>query len=276
MTIEKSKSPVEFAAFERTGWDANIAGYDRAFGAVARQTVVPLLDAAAVGRGSRVLDVCAGPGMLTAAALARGAQAIGLDFSLTAVELARQNVLGGRFEQGDAQSLPFPDRSFDAVVCGYGLMHVPEPGLALAEMRRVLKTGGRAAVSVWDAAGVGFSLVYEAVRARGRLDVALPHGPDFFQFGTPAKMEAVLATVGFVDLAARSVAQSWRVDSADRYVEAILSGTVRARAVLAAQTGTAAVAVRAYLAHYLERFRGSDGVYAVPMPAVIGSGVNAP
>lgn len=276
MTIEKSNSPVEFAAFERTGWDANIAGYDRAFGTVARQTVAPLLDAAAVGRGSRVLDVCAGPGMLTAAALARGAQAIGLDFSPAAVELARQNVPGGRFEQGDAQSLPFPDRSFDAVVCGYGLMHVPEPALALAEMRRILKTAGRVAASVWDAAGVGFSLVYEAVRAHGRLEVALPHGPDFFQFGTPDKLEAALANVGFVDVAALSVAQTWRVESADRYVEAILSGTVRVRAVLAAQTGTAAVAVSAYLADNLERFRGSDGAYAVPMPAVIGSGVKAP
>ena len=187
-----------------------------------------------------------------------------------------EHAFPGHGQMSDAQSLPFPDRSFDAVVCGYGLMHVPEPALALAEMRRVLKTGGHVAVSVWDAAGVGFSLVYEAVRARGRLDVALPHGPDFFQFGTPAKMEMALAKIGFVTVAARSVAQTWYVDSADRYIEAILSGTVRARAVLAAQTGTAAAAVRAYLADHLERFRGSDGAYAVPMPAVIGSGVNAP
>ena len=97
-----------------------------------------MLDAARVTRGMRVLDVCCGPGMLSAGALERGAEAIGLDFSVEAVELARKLVPKGRFEQGDAQALPFPAASFDAVLCGYGLMHLPEPAAALREMLRVL------------------------------------------------------------------------------------------------------------------------------------------
>ncbi len=147
-----------------------------------------MLDAARVTRGMRVLDVCCGPGMLAAAVLERGAEAIGLDFSLAAVELAQKLVPNGRFEQGDAQALPYPAASFDAVLCGYGLMHLPEPAAALREMLRVLRPGGRTALSVWDATGFGFALVYEAVRARGSMDVTLPHGPDFFQFGSPERM----------------------------------------------------------------------------------------
>lgn len=127
MSIEQSRDPKQFAAFELSGWDSNIGGYDAAFGAVTRQTVRSMLDAARVRPGMQVLDVCSGPGMLAAGALKCGAEAIGLDFSVEAVELARRLVPNGRFQQGDAQALPFPEASFDAVLCGYGVMHVPEP-----------------------------------------------------------------------------------------------------------------------------------------------------
>ena len=193
-------------------------------------------------------------------------------FSGEAVELARRLVPNGRFQQGDAQVLPFPAASFDAVLCRYGLMHLPKPATALHEMLRVLRPGGRAALSVWDATGFGFSLVYEAVRARGSLDVALPHGPDFFQFGSPERMRAALGEAGFADSAAYSFHQDWHVANADRYIQSILSGTVRARAVLAAQSGAAATSVRSYIAAYLTRFRAPTGELVVPMPAIIGSG----
>ena len=180
MPIEQSGDPKQFSDFERSGWDNNISGYDAAFGAVARQSVRRMLDAARVTRGMRVLDACCGPAMLAAGALERGAEAVGLDFSLAAVELARRLVPKGSFEQADVQALPFPAGRFDAVLCGYGLMHLPDPAAALREMLRVLRPGGRATLSVWASTGFGFSLVYEAVRARGSLDVSLPHGPDFF------------------------------------------------------------------------------------------------
>jgi SAM-dependent methyltransferase len=272
MPIEQSRDPKQFAAFELSGWDANIVGYESAFGAVARQTVKSMLDAARVSPGMRVLDICCGPAMLTAGALERGAEPVGLDFSIEAVELARRLVPNGRFQQGDAQALPFPAASFDAVLCGYGLMHLPEPAAGLREILRVLRPSGRAALSVWDATGVGFTLVYEAVRARGSMDVSLPHGPDFLQFGSPERMRAALTEAGFADAAAYSFNQDWHVANTDRYIESILSGTVRARAILAAQSGAAAVGVRSYIADYLTRFRVSAGELVVPMPAIIGSG----
>ncbi len=272
MPVEQSRDPEQFTAFELSGWETSIGGYNSAFGAVARQTVGAMLDAAGVTRGMRVLDVCCGPGMLGAGALERGAEATGLDFSREAVELARNLVPNGHFERGDAQALPYPPESFDAVLCGYGLMHLPEPAAALREMLRVLRPGGRAAVSVWDAAGFGFALVYEAVRARGSMEFSLPHGPDFFQFGTPERMSAALEETGFADVEAYSFDQNWHVANADGYIESILTGTVRARAVLAAQSGAASDGVRSYIADYLTRFRAPTGQLVVPMPAIVGSG----
>jgi len=272
LPIEESRDPKEFSTFERLGWDTNIRGYNSAFGAVARQTVGSMLDAACVKYGMKVLDLCCGPGMLSTGALDRGADVVGLDFAKDAVELARKLVPKGSFQQGDAQVLPFPAASFDAVVCGYGLMHLPKPAAALSEILRVLRPSGRAAFSVWDATGAGFTLVYEAVRNRGNLDVSLPHGPDFFQFGSPERMRAALVEAGFADAEAHSFHQNWQVANADGYIESILTGTVRARAMLAAQSGPAGDGVRSYIADYLTRFRASTGELKVPMPAIIGSG----
>src|SRR5436190_19472163 len=64
MAIERSQNPEPFFGFERAGWDATTTGYDQAFGPVSRQAVVPLLKAASVSAGMRVLDVCSGAGML--------------------------------------------------------------------------------------------------------------------------------------------------------------------------------------------------------------------
>ena len=151
MAIESFRDRAAFHDFEHAGWEAVSDGYERHFARLTSQTVPGILDAVRVARGMRLLDVCTGPGMLAGAALERGADVVGLDFSSKVVAIARRNVPGAEFQQGDAQALPFEAESFDAVVCGYGIIHVPEPQKALSEMHRVLKPGGYIAASVWDA-----------------------------------------------------------------------------------------------------------------------------
>ena len=85
-------------------------------------------------------------------------------------------------------------------------------------------------------------------------------------------MLAALVEIGFTDAKAHSFHQDWHVANADRYIESILTGTVRARAVLAAQSDAASEDVRSYIADYLTRFRAATGQMVVPMPAIIGSG----
>jgi len=273
MDIQKSNTPTEYVAFEREGWGAHIEGYNDTFGTVTRQTVEPTLDAANVRAGAKLLDICCGPGMLSAAAVKRGASAVGLDFP-GVVALARKLVPDAEFQSGDATELPFADKSFDAIVCGYGIMHVPDAEQAMREMLRVLRPGGRVALTVWDneTPTNGLGLVYAAVKEHANLNVPMPHAPDIFQFSTRDKMRNALSSVGFVDVSATPFAQDWRMKSGRQMLDALHEGTVRSRALLAAQTDEAITKIIAYFERALAGMRTADGGFDVPMPAIIGSG----
>lgn len=101
--------------------------------------------------GGRVLDLCCGTGDVAralAAAEPGKMQVVGLDFTPEMLEVARQATpprLAVRYEQGDALSLPFPDASFDAVTCAYGLRNLADLDRGLREALRVLRAGGRLA-----------------------------------------------------------------------------------------------------------------------------------
>ena len=120
---------------------------------------------AAIQPGQRALDVCCGTGDLALALARRGVEVTGLDFSQAMLEIARlrsqksearsqkpevRNPTSGFrplvFLQGDAQQLPFPDNSFDAVTVGYGLRNLASWETGLREMLRVAKPGGRLVV----------------------------------------------------------------------------------------------------------------------------------
>lgn len=274
MAIEKSEDPNAFQKFEQRGWEANFGGYDRHFSSVTAQVVEPMLDAAGVRAGIHVLDLCCGPGMLARQAAARGASVIGLDFAEQAVRAAQESCPEAKFIQGDAEAPPFEDSSFDAVVCGFGIIHLPDPENALREVRRVLRPHGRAVFSVWEAPGPenGFGLLLGAIKAHGDLNVPLPHGPDLFQFSEPARLKVALEETGFRDVETMTAPQIWRVRSPSDMITALIEGTVRTRALYLAQTDSAQAAVEAALAAGISRFPKVEEGYAVPMPAVIGWG----
>jgi demethylmenaquinone methyltransferase/2-methoxy-6-polyprenyl-1,4-benzoquinol methylase len=102
--------------------------------------------AAAVRPGDRVLDVCCGTGDLAIAARAAGGDVTGLDFSEPMLERARRKAAEIEWVEGDALALPFADESFDAVTVGFGVRNLPNAERGLAELRRVLRPGGRLAV----------------------------------------------------------------------------------------------------------------------------------
>lgn len=98
---------------------------------------------AVVRSGNRVLDACCGTGDLAVAARKAGAKVVGLDFSGRMLERARRKDSEIEWIQGDLLKLPFEDASFDAATVGFGVRNVDDLEQGLAELRRVLRAGGR-------------------------------------------------------------------------------------------------------------------------------------
>jgi demethylmenaquinone methyltransferase/2-methoxy-6-polyprenyl-1,4-benzoquinol methylase len=112
------------------------------------------VELAAVRPGQPALDVCCGTGDIALALARGGSEVTGLDFSRAMLEIAENRRLKSaqsatpnpKFIQGDAQQLPFPDNSFDAVTVGYGLRNLSSWETGLGEMLRVARPGGRLVV----------------------------------------------------------------------------------------------------------------------------------
>ena len=266
--------PQTFHDFEHAGWERASAHYDKAFGALTLQTADALLDAAGVSAGAEVLDVATGPGPIASAAAARGAHVVGIDFSSAMIAEARRRHQHIDFREGDAEALSFDASCFDAVVMNFGLLHLARPDMAMTEACRVLKTGGRYALTVWappeDA--VGFGLVLRAVQQHGNPNVALPEGPPFFRFSSQDEFGRSLQRAGFDDVKVRRLPLTWRLDSSDDVFEAVSRGGVRTAAILRAQTADALDAISAEVRRGIEAY-AKAGAFEVPMPAVLASGV---
>ena len=264
-----------FQELEHAGWsDPDVAReYEARFLSITRQSIDALLDDANVGEGSRVLDVATGPGHVAAAAQERGAAVAALDFSAAQVRIAKGRYPGIAFIEGDAANLPYADGRFDAVVCGFGINHFPDPAGFLRQAHRVLRRGARLAVSVWDRpqSARAYGALFDAVRKWGTLDAGLPAGPDPFELADPARGTAMLTTAGFRDIRVRVVAQRWRAASADECFDTFMGGAVRMRALLRAQPAAALPAMRLEFAALLEPYRRGQAL-EIPMPAVVTSG----
>lgn len=200
------------------------AGYDRAFAHVSTYFVPFLLRAAHLTPGMRVLDIATGTGLAAEAALAAvgsTGHVTAADISPAMAEQARKR-LGGAPNAAvvveDGQALSLPDESFDAVLCSLGLMFFPDPARGLAEFRRVLRTGGRAAVSVNTVPERSFCTRINLVIGR-HVPALAEAAIRVFSLGDEARLRSLFEGAGFRDVEIATEAHRFSVPSFDAYFE---------------------------------------------------------
>lgn len=264
--------PNSFKGMEHAGWERAAGVYDHLLGGVTQQVAEPLLDATHVSSGTRMLEVCCGPGYGSGVAATRGATALGVDYSPAMVEVARGKYPHVAFQQEDAEGLSFDDGSFDAVICAFGLRHLADPDRAIAEAHRVLVSGGRYAFTDWcnPEKNKFHGLVLGAVQAHGDLNVPLPPAPPVSRFTDPEACLAALRAVGFAEAAVTEVPLCWYPETAEQVLELTYKIAVRMEMILNLQIAGARERIHQAIiqgASGLDR----DGRIEIPMPALLAS-----
>jgi 2-polyprenyl-3-methyl-5-hydroxy-6-metoxy-1,4-benzoquinol methylase len=260
--------------FERERHDATAEGYHGFFANVTKLAIEPLLAAAGVGAGTRHLDVATGPGLLAAEAHRRGATVTGVDLSPGMIELAGKLHAGIAFRVAEVERLPYPDGSFDAVTCSFGLGHFPYPEAALAECMRTLRPGGRVAFSWWaepHRQRVQGLFRDAAAEVGAGPPPEVPKGHSSLRFCDPAELHRLLDGAGLADVAISEHGGTHCVADADTLWEGGLDSLALSASAIRHQDAATQVAIRAALERLAAPYRTERGL-EIPVAFRAGSG----
>lgn len=205
------------------------AGYDQVFAHVSSHFIPFLLRAGRLAPGQRLLDIGTGTGLAAEAALAIVGPAgyvTATDISPDMADRARQRLAGAPNASvgvEDGQALSFPDENFDTVLCSLGLMFFPDPARGLAEFRRVLRPGGRAAVSVNTVPGRSYNTRVHCIMARYVPSLA-PAASRLFSLGEAARLRTLFEAAGFLDVEVSTESHRFAVRSFETYFEQFEQG----------------------------------------------------
>jgi SAM-dependent methyltransferase len=252
-----------FRNFERTTHDKLAESYYDAFSAVTNGAIEPLLKAAHVGNGTRLLDVATGPGTLAAKAAECGARVIGIDIAPAMIELAHTLHPHLDFREGSAEELPLDSSSFDAVISSFGVGHFSRPERVLAEFARVLVPKGRVALSWWDGFGKNRinGIFFEAISELGiSAPGALPAGPAVDRFSDPNEFAVILRAAGFEVVGIDYISFSHSLKSVDEFWDLALGSFVRVSTLIGAQNADVQQRIRAKVEQIAQQYESANGL----------------
>ena len=261
-----------FRSFERQRHDKLAKTYRDFFTPVTALAIKPLLDAIRLQGGADLLDVATGPGSLAAEAHGLGARTVGVDLSPGMIELAAKSYPGIDFRVAEVEHLPFADRSFDAIVCNFGLGHFPYPEASIAECIRTLRRGGRIALSWWDDPGKQRiqGLFREAIAEIG---IAPP--PDVPEgFADTGEFRRLLEGAGLTDILVQDHKTTYLIPDVEALWHGGLGSFALTASAIAHQDKATQAAIRGALERRAIAYKTQAGL-ELPIAFKIGAGRKA-
>ena len=256
---------------ERLRWDGGAAAYQRSFGTACAYPAAALLDAAGVAAGWRVLDAGTGPGTVAGLAAARGALVTAVDAEPSMLEVARRRVPAADVRHGVLPDLAFPAGSFDAVVANFVINHVGDPAAAVTELRRVVRPGGRIAVTIWPHPQPPMQrLVLDAFENSGA-----PRPPSVPQVTadknfarTPDGLSGLLRQAGLGEVRCTSISWVHRTDPDDWWAGPA-SGLGSLGVLMKEQSPAVVDRIRSEYDRLAASYLGADGMLDLPTAALL-------
>ncbi len=212
-----------------------------------------VLHRSSAGRGTSLLDLGCGTGLLCRTAADRGAQVTGIDRDAKQIEQAAALVPEGAFDIGDILALPYPAAGFDTVICVQSIMHVANPLTALREAARVARPGAPVVVTVWgkeedcDIRAFGRALSGLLPRSTGGRDQGKVTPPPLSADG---RLERLATLAGLAVAEVGEVVCPFRYPDADAVAHDVLGSGLGRRALRVATPATVRGALLAGLADY--------------------------
>ena len=262
---------------QRYGWDAAAGIYGDAWGEQLKPAHDELLNMASLKPGMRVLEVACGTGLVTVRAaemIQPEGTLLATDISGEMIEATRQQLdnLGlENFEarRVDGEELDVEDNSYDVAFCALGMMYMPEPARALAEMYRVVKPGGTFVTTVWgERRHCAWSGIFPIVDAEVHSEVC----PLFFSLGAQQALANMMSNAGLeqVRQSRQSVLLSFA--DADTLLSAQIDGGPVALAAKRFNEETRRRVETSFLAS-VDEYRHADGSFAIPGEFVTAAGI---
>jgi SAM-dependent methyltransferase len=266
-----------FDRFERSQWAGRATAYRDSFAALCAYPAGALLDAADVGAGDRLLDVGTGTGTVAALAGSRHARVVAVDAEPSMVEIARRRVPAAEVGHAALPQLPFTDGSFDAAVANFVVNHVGDPAAAIRELRRVVRPGGRIAVTIWPypapPAQQLWATIFDAAGVERPADLPRP-APDKDFPRTCGGLSSLLGRAGLTGVGSDTIAWTHRTDPGSWW-HGPANGIGTPGLVMRRQDPATIDRIRDRYDQLTAAYREADGRLALPTAALL-AGASVP
>jgi SAM-dependent methyltransferase len=269
---DQTPDPQRLKDDQRRDWDAAAAGWRKwwpIFERAAQHVSDRLVDLAGIKPGSRVLDIATGngePAVTAARRAGAGGRVIATDQAAGMLAIARERastlgITNIDFRQSDAESLSIDDRGFDAVVCRWGLMFMPDVERALRGLYERLAPGGRIATAVWSSGDKVpmITIGADTVRKMAGLPPPTPGALEPTRLADPSILTAALERAGFKEVTVERRDVTFEMESPAAFTQFREEVSAPFRALLGRQTAEMRQRILDSVTEAARAYVGGDG-----------------